>query len=196
MNEEDQIKLEEKQLKDGAKADIPLEEKSLKDLKQQATDLGFAGADVFNSKVQVISVITNLQATADKGALAVKDSTAKIIKKHRSKSQIMKAKLAAQDKLPIFLPLEGRERPGKVVVETGPDGKEIVKVAGATHPVTLNGYTTHVPKGVMTYVPAQVHAVLDESLGANRKAAIDTGKLLEDDSRKNIEVIRERLDMG
>lgn len=65
----------------------------------------------------------------------------------------LKAKLAGQAKLPIFLPLESGEVKGV-----------------AYRPVIINGYRFEVKKGVMVMVPEAVHSLLINSMQATSEA--------------------------
>lgn len=65
----------------------------------------------------------------------------------------LKAKLAGQAKLPIFLPLESGEVKGV-----------------AYRPVIINGYRFEVKKGVMVMVPQAVHSLLINAMQATSEA--------------------------
>jgi hypothetical protein len=73
--------------------------------------------------------------------------------RHKNKADAMKARLAKQPKVSIFVPLEGKE-----------------KVKQAFLPVTLNGYRLNVPKGVYVEVPQQIADIVMESLNQTEQA--------------------------
>ncbi len=77
-----------------------------------------------------------------------------VIEVHKSKAQRMKEHLAKQEKVPVFIPLEGKEKMGTFL------------------PVTLNGYRLNVPKGVYVQVPKQVQEEIMNSLNQTQ-AALD-----------------------
>lgn len=78
-------------------------------------------------------------------ALSGKVATTTVVA-HKSKAQKMKENLAEQEKIQIFVPLEGKEKPGTQL------------------PVTLNGHRVNVPKGVYVKVPQQVAQIVMDSL--------------------------------
>lgn len=77
---------------------------------------------------------------------------ANVLQKHQSKAQRMKEHLAGQEKVTMFIPLEGKEKPG------------------TTEPVTINGYRLNVPKGVYVKVPLQVADILKDYLKQTQEA--------------------------
>lgn len=62
-----------------------------------------------------------------------------------SKAEIMKARLALQEKVTIMIPLEPKEK------------------KGSTFPVTLNGYRLNIQKGTYVSVPKQVAEIVMDS---------------------------------
>lgn len=90
-----------------------------------------------------------------------------VAKLHQSKALAMKENLSKQQKVRIFVPLEGKEKKGTQL------------------PVTLNGYRVNVPKGLYVDVPEQVGDVIAESLNQTQ-AATDIPQNLEniDDATK------------
>lgn len=69
-----------------------------------------------------------------------------VAQQHKTDALKMKEHLSTQDKVKIFVPLEGKE----------PKGSQL--------PVTLNGYRVNVPKGMYVAVPEQVADIIMESL--------------------------------
>lgn len=84
---------------------------------------------------------------------------------HKNKAQIMKEKLALQPKIRIFMPLEGREKPGTLF------------------PVTINGHRMYVPKGMYVDVPEQVADIIKDSL-QQTEAAIHNDKEITGNAKK------------
>ena len=82
-----------------------------------------------------------------------------------SKAEIMKARLALQEKVSIMIPLEGKEK------------------KGSTFPVTLNGYRLNIQKGVYVKVPKQVADIVMDSQ-SQTIAAADELKRLDGSPRK------------
>lgn len=75
-----------------------------------------------------------------------------VIERHKSKAQRMKENLEKQDKVMVFVPLEGKEKPGTQL------------------PVTLNGYRVNVPKGKYVKVPMQIGQIIMDSLNQTEEA--------------------------
>jgi Fe-S cluster assembly scaffold protein SufB len=75
-----------------------------------------------------------------------------VIEAHKGKAQKMKESLQKQPKVRVFMPLEGKEKPG------------------TQFPVTLNGYRVNVPKGVYVEIPQQVADVIMDSLNQTVEA--------------------------
>lgn len=75
-----------------------------------------------------------------------------IAEHHKGKAQRMKESLAKQEKVSIFIPLEGKEKPGTQL------------------PVTPNGYRVNIPKGVYIKVPRQIAEIVMESLNQTEQA--------------------------
>lgn len=69
-----------------------------------------------------------------------------------SKAERMKTHLAKQPKVTMYLPLEGKEKPGIL------------------YPVNLNGYRLNIPKGVYVDIPQQVADLLKESFLQTQEA--------------------------
>lgn len=181
--------------------DVP-EEKSVKQLREEAIELGLAREDslLFITKKPLIATINSLKA-----ARVDKDEEVKRVKtlnpspdpkeekqverQWRSKAERMRAKLDAQPKETFFIPLSGEEKSGVVREIMVKGRKEFVHVSGAIETVTLNGYKTIVPKGVRWKVPEQVADVLSKSYedtqNAGKEYLVDridnkTGKQVKD----------------
>ncbi len=75
-----------------------------------------------------------------------------VAKVHEDKSRRMKEHLAKQPRVKIFVPLEGKEKPGTQL------------------PVTMNGYRMNIPKGVYCEVPEQVAQIIMDSLNQTEAA--------------------------
>jgi len=71
---------------------------------------------------------------------------------HRNKAKEMKDHLSKQPKVKIFVPLEGKEKPGTQL------------------PVTMNGYRMNIPKGLYCEVPEQVAQIIMDSLNQTEAA--------------------------
>jgi len=93
-----------------------------------------------------------------------------VVRKYKSKKEIMRRKLEAQPKVRFFLPITGAERPG-VVREVKKNGKiEQIQISGAVEVVQLNGYKRIIPKGVFVEVPEQIAEVLSDSMIKTQQA--------------------------
>lgn len=77
---------------------------------------------------------------------------ANVVAAHKSKAARMKEALEKQEKVPVFVPLDGKEKKGTQL------------------PVTLNGYRVNVPKGLYVKVPQQVAQVIMDSLNQTQEA--------------------------
>src|ERR1035437_1016317 len=83
-----------------------------------------------------------------------------VIEAHKSDADKMKANLAAQPKVRIYVPLEGKEKMGTQL------------------PVTVNGYRVNIPKGVYVDVPEQIADIVTYSLNQTQQA-IESSKRLD-----------------
>lgn len=93
---------------------------------------------------------------------------ATVIEGHKSKAQRQKEHFAKQDKVKIFVPLEGKEKLGQQL------------------PVTVNGYRVNVPKGVYCEVPEQVAQIVMDSLNQTEAAVNNPKFVIDSDERKGI----------
>lgn len=86
--------------------------------------------------------------------------------KWKNKAEHMRALLEKQPKVRILVPLEGQEKVGRVEWELSDKTKrqEQIHISGAVQPVTLNGYTYLVAKGVYVDVPQQIADVITAKL--------------------------------
>lgn len=91
-----------------------------------------------------------------------------VIESHKSKSERMKEKLKLQPKVRVFMPLEGKEKPGTLF------------------PVTLNGYRVNVPKGVYVEVPEQVGDIIMSSLNQTAEAENNPMRIDADTKKSDI----------
>lgn len=78
----------------------------------------------------------------------------------------MKEVLKNQPTTRIFVPLEGREKPGTLL------------------PVTINGYRVNVPKGVYCDVPEQVGQIIMDSMNQTEEAISRNPKRIDLESEK------------
>ena len=162
-----------------------MEEKSLKQLQAELVALGMPEEDVkaFRSKTMVQNTINTLTAVKaepaeEKEIKKVKSIIERpnpreektVIRKYKTKREIMRAKLEAQPTVRFFLPLSGQEQAGVVreVVKNG--RKEQIYVSGAIETVQLNGYKILIPKGNFIDIPQQVAEVLSDSMQLTNKA--------------------------
>lgn len=150
-----------------------VEEKTLKQLKEEATALGIPkeAAESFTTKAQVLAVINTLAAKeAVKKVDSLEDKPSPGEKrqdeKHwRSKAEQMKAKLQDQPKIRVRLALESNEKPGVVEWRTNKNGEKYqFHVSGSVETVQLNGFKWLIPKGVPTEIPEQINEVLEKSM--------------------------------
>ena len=127
------------------KPELSAEDKELElmareeDLEEKEKELSAREAKLNREQPQAFQKSTSLQ-------------TSEIEDLHAEKALQMKENLNKQQKVRMFLPLEGTEKPGAFV------------------PVTLNGYRLNVPKGVYVDVPEQVADVLRESFDQTEAA--------------------------
>jgi len=158
-----------------------LEEMTIVSLRSMVVELGMPEEDAesFTVKKPLISSIKILRSRG-KVVADFADSENKVERKreddrHRDKAERMAEKLAGQPKIRIKVPLDigGKEEVGvmeKVVV----NGREEWRaVKGGYIPVTLNGYTIHVPKGRYWTVPEQVADVIGEADRAETEGGKD-----------------------
>jgi hypothetical protein len=93
-----------------------------------------------------------------------------VIEAHKSDADKMKANLAAQPKVRIYVPLEGKEKMGTQL------------------PVTVNGYRVNIPKGVYVDVPEQIADIVTYSLNQTQQA-IESSKRLDRLDEKGQEIL-------
>lgn len=129
-----------------------LMEKTIKELREMVKKQGIENAEVFTTKAQLIAILDDAKSRTPGVA---QPESPEDVERYKSKRQKMKEYLEAQPKVSIMLPLEGKER--------APDNP--------VHPVTINGFTTLVPKGKMTEVPKDVAKLIGNYLAA--KSGID-----------------------
>lgn len=157
-----------------------LEEMTLKELQVEITSMGYGNlADTLSTKKQAVEVYTALKATPAKdpevpqseGPAPVEPSpieNRQDTKKWQTKADRMKEHLDAQPKVQVYLAPEGKEQPGQIR-EIMVGNKIVVQTSGSVEVVTLNGYSTYIPKGTPTLVPQQVAEILGQ-------AQVDTAK--------------------
>lgn len=145
----------------------PLKDCNLQELKERAAGLGFENLNVFTSKVQVITIIES-QLKKVKKALSPTTFSKGDNTNYKSKKARMKAFLESQPKVQVFVPLEGKEKPGKAFL-----------------PVTLNGVRTDVPKGIPTMQSTPVAEVVYAHLQLTAVAGQEF-LLSRDDKVKNL----------
>ena len=166
--------------------DKNLDEVTVEELRTRVIELGMSEEDalVFRARKPLISTIKALRGkedAAEKTFVAPESPKERRLDdaKWQSKADKMREHLEKQPKVRIKIPLDigGKEEVG-VVREVLRNGKkEWEHVSGGAQPVTLNGYTTWVPKGRYWEVPQQVADVIGET----DRAAADAGKGLEID---------------
>ena len=110
----------------------------------------FETPEIFTSKKQAEEVIKKLDA---KAKVTVVGDTKADKRHYASKAAAMKAKLDAQPKIRMLIPLTGKEKKGL-----------------ASESVILNGYRTDWPKGEYINVPEQIADVLSDSLQQTSEA--------------------------
>lgn len=143
-----------------------LEEMEMKDLQEKAIELGFPNPEIFTVKKQLIAVIDSLEG---KQKLELKKNKTETLmsrgdaKKWSGKALIMKKKLDSQEKVSVFLSLNGKEKPGSIKEFVGENGKKKLVFKGAIWAVVMNGHVTYVPKGIPAMVPSQVQEALGQS---------------------------------
>lgn len=163
---QEDVKAEEKPVEEPKKDDVqaaPVAPQA------PAIDLNSLGKNGGEGLVALVSLITQLQSQVStlQAQMASKVDSNRVDPKvflvsgadvndkvrHESKKDRMKANLAAQPKVPIFIPLEGKE-----------------KVGQASLPVTMNGYRLNVPKGIYIDVPKQIGEEIRNSLNQTAQA--------------------------
>jgi len=149
----------------------PLEEMTLNELKEELGKRGHeAIAKTLNTKPQALAVLTGLMTTPANpekvelppGEVVSPTRERQDTRNWQSKAKIMEEKLKNQEKVQVFLALEGKETAGKVV-ERIVDGQRQVQTEGAVETVIINGYVTYIPKGVPVSVPLQIAAALGQA---------------------------------
>lgn len=147
---------------------------SMPELQRQAKILGMPEDQVqlFNTKEQLAAIISSLQ---EKRAQALpKDSveSPNEVAKWKGKRWNMMKRLQSQPRKPLFIPLEGKEKPGKVLEYIDKNGETKFKVDPNTAvcPLTINGFTWYVPKGVFVDVPEQLAIMKQENMIASQMA--------------------------
>lgn len=127
------------------------EERKLSELhKILREEYQFENPEMFTSKKQALAVIKRLEI---KSKVKVAGEAKADKKHHTSKALKMKAKLDAQSKIRMLIPLTGKEKKGQ-----------------AFETVILNGYRTDWPKGKYIEVPRQIADVLADSLQQTSEA--------------------------
>ena len=120
-------------------------EKTIKELRTEAEQLGIKGVESFTTKKQLLVV---MDAVKSKTPGVAQPTSPEDIKRYVSKAAAMKARLEAQPLVRFMIPLS----PGQKLKDK------------PVHPVTLNGYRTLVRKGIMVDIPEQVAEELSRSL--------------------------------
>lgn len=141
------------------------------DLQKELVKFGIPEAEAkkIQSKTALEAVLKSLK---QKEKVAKQSTSRSDEKKWRSDRHKMFEVLESQPKVLMFIPTEGKEKPGKVrVVKDSHGMKHYVHVSGAVKAVTINGYQMLIPKGVEVRVPQQVAEMIKESLGIVSEAA-------------------------
>lgn len=179
-----------------------VEEKSLRELQDEAIELGMAQeeAEAFRTKAPLQIMINHIkdsheklkeakrkartapvETSEDKPVEKVKSIEERpnpredkiVARRHREKANRMREVLEKQPKVRILLPLEGKEKRGVVREVMVRGRKEQVYVSGSVETVQLNGYKILIPKGVYMDVPQQVADVLNESMKITQNAGAE-----------------------
>jgi hypothetical protein len=151
-------------------------EKTLKELKVEATALGVKDVDAFISKRQVLAAMESIKGVAQPVTNINPPMNPKEEKKSEkhwlNKAEAMRVKLEAQPKVRILVPLEGKEIQGviKTTYNQATKRQEQRHVSGAVQPVTLNGYMFLVPKGMYVEVPEQIAQVIQDKFNQTSQA--------------------------
>jgi len=169
-----------------------VDERTLKQLQDEAVELGMPSEDVatFKGKAPLIATINAMKAVkapavdadttpeAPKKVVTLEEranpSEEKLISaQHKQKARIMEKKLAGQTRVRFFLPKSDTEEVGVVrEVATGDSIKQTY-IGGAIETVQLNGFKYLIPKGAFFDVPQQVADVLSEAMAMTQKAGSD-----------------------
>jgi hypothetical protein len=151
---------------------------TVKQLQEKLISLGMPEEDVkgFKTKAPMIASINTLEAKeATKEPEEVKKVASieekpnpsedrEVNKRWKSKAEIMRNKLLAQEKVNILIPVDPTERAGVVEWRKDKNGEDYqVHISGAITSVQLNGYKYFIPKGVYTPVPRQVAEVISKA---------------------------------
>ena len=150
-------------------------EKTLKELKVEATALGVKDVDAFISKRQILAAmdsIKGVQPVATINPTMNPKEEKKVEKKWENKAEAMRVKLEAQPKVRILVPLEGKETQGVVKSYYNEKTKrqEQKHISGAVQAVTLNGYMYLVPKGIYVEVAEQIAQVIQDKFNQTSEA--------------------------
>jgi len=157
-----------------------MEEKTLKELKEELKGLGFTNVDIFTTKTQVQTTIDALKSKPKETVTTINPSInpkeeKKIEKNWENKAEQMRIKLEGQPKVRILVPLEGKETQGvvRLVYNEKKKRQEQKHISGAVQPVTLNGFMYLVPKGMYVEVPEQVAQVIQDKFNQTNEAGKD-----------------------
>jgi hypothetical protein len=140
---------EKKEAPQPAQADNSDVAKKLEELEKQINRSRALNDSLEAKERELDSKVKEANQTMDKVS---QQDRAKIAALHTSDAARMKDSLKSQEKVQIFVPLEGNERKGTQL------------------PVTINGYRVNVPKGVYVQVPQGVAQVVMDSLNQTQQA--------------------------
>jgi SpoVK/Ycf46/Vps4 family AAA+-type ATPase len=132
----------------------PLEEYTFKELQELATSKGIAGAEVFTTKAQLITLINNFASIPREVNSIDPVEESNIKEKHTSKKEAMRKYLESRPKVRFMIPLDLGEKPG------------------AIESWCENGYKIEIEKGVFQDVPD----VIAEILARRYQLTMDAGK--------------------
>lgn len=160
---------------------------TMKQLKEELVNLGMPADDVvkFNSKVQVIAAINAIKAAkvvnkvdSLEEKIDIKEEK-QVAKVYTTKAKRQYAYWDSEPKVSILVPLEGKEKQGVVREEYSQIEGRIIQthVSGAIQPVTENGATFLVPKGVYVEVPRPVAKLIQDKY--NQTAAAGSNILID-----------------
>ena len=166
-----------------------LETLTVKELQAKLKELGMPEDDVmaFRTKAPLIAAIKTLQA---KDAVVQEPEEVKKVasieekpnpaedrevnKRWKNKAEAMKARLLAQEKVSILIPLEAGLQAGVVEWRTDKNGEQYqVHISGAIESVQLNGYKYFIPKGKYVQVPRQIAEVISKAQQQTLEAGAD-----------------------
>lgn len=166
-----------------------LSTKTVKELQEKLISLGMPEEDAkgFKTKAPMIAAINTLEAKEAteevKKVASIEEKPnpsedREVNKRWKSKAQIMRNKLLAQEKVNILIPVDPTERAGVVEWRKDKDGEDYqVHISGGVTSVQLNGYKYFIPKGVYTSVPRQVAEVISkaqqQTLEAGQNVSLD-----------------------